>query len=68
MAQCTQTPPREPREPARLTRILARDNGSVKEPASGGTKAAAPTLEPQGAAIGSGGPGPGLCPDRERPR
>jgi len=31
MAQRTQPPPREPRGPARLTAMLAKDNGTVKE-------------------------------------
>lgn len=36
MAQRTQTPPREPRQPARLTAMLVKDDGPVKGPTDQG--------------------------------
>ena len=83
MAQRTQRVAREPREPARLTAILASDNATVKvQTDQARWRVAAPGREPReegcyrassarsrGAALlGSGGAGPGLCLERERAR
>jgi hypothetical protein len=49
MARRTQTPPREPREPARLTAMLARDTGTVKGPMDQPLPARGASAPPAGA-------------------